>query len=43
MQIGFWTMSTGDRATGAPKTLRFVDGKLEDFEAGGPGGLKLDE
>lgn len=43
MQIGFWTMSTGAPATGMPKTLRFVDGKLEDFEARGAGGLKLDE
>ena len=43
MQIGFWTMSTGAPAAGMPKTLRFVDGKLEDFEAKGAGGLKLDE
>lgn len=43
MQIGFWTMSAGDRDTSMPKTLRFVDGKLEDFEASGSGGLKLDD
>jgi hypothetical protein len=42
-QIGFWTMQQGAPAAGTPKTLRFVDGKLEDFKASGASGLKLDE
>jgi hypothetical protein len=43
LQVGFWTVSTNDAATGMPKTLRFVDGKLEGFDASGTSGLKLDE
>jgi len=41
VQIGFWGASTGT-PTGLPKTLRFVDGQLTDFEASGASGLKLD-
>ena len=43
MQIGFWTMKASAPATGTPKTLRFVDGKLEAFEASGAAGLDLDD
>jgi hypothetical protein len=41
MQIGFWSVSAAT-PTGAPKTLRFVDGKLEEFEATGTGAVDLD-
>lgn len=43
MQIGFWTMSTSAPSAGTPKTLRFVDGKLADFDASSKGGVKLDD
>ncbi len=43
MQIGFWTMSTSSPSAGSPKTLRFVDGKLVDFDASGKGGVNLDD
>jgi hypothetical protein len=44
LKMGFWGFSTGGPATGAPKTLRFVDGKLEDFDAASSGGgVKLDD
>lgn len=42
IQVGFWTMSSDKPASGVPKTLRFVDGKLEDFESAPAGGVKLD-
>jgi hypothetical protein len=42
MQIGFWMVSAGSPTSGLPKTLRFVDGKLEDFESSGSSGVKLD-
>jgi hypothetical protein len=43
VQIGFWTVSSGDAPSGVPKTLRFVDGKLEDFDSSAKGGgVKLD-
>jgi hypothetical protein len=42
VQIGFWSVSTS-APTGAPKTLRFVDGKLEEFEAAGSGAVNLDQ
>lgn len=44
MQIGFWTVSTGNPSTGMPKTLRFVDGALTEFETSGSGGqVDLDD
>lgn len=44
MKVGFWVFASDAPATGSPKTLRFVDGKLEDFEATGSGsGVKLDD
>jgi hypothetical protein len=44
VQIGFWSVSTASAAPGTPKTLRFVDGVLEEFDAGAAGGgLKLDD
>ena len=44
MEIGFWSLSTKTPSSGPPKTLRFVDGKLEDFEAStGGSGLSLDD
>ena len=44
LKMGFWGFSSDGPATGAPKTLRFVDGKLEDFDAAGSGGgVKLDD
>lgn len=42
MQIGFWSISSGTPTSGLPKTLSFVDGKLEDFESSDSGGVKLD-
>ena len=43
VQIGFWAVSSGGPTSGLPKTLRFVDGKLDDFESSGDsGGVKLD-
>lgn len=42
VQIGFWTVSAAAPAAGTPKTLRFVDGKLDDFEASGSGAVDLD-
>ncbi len=44
MKIGFWGVSTATPGMGAPKTLRFVDGKLTDFDASGSsGGVNLDD
>jgi hypothetical protein len=43
MKIGFWTMSADAPTSGLPKTLRFVDGKLEDFDTAATGGVKLDD
>jgi hypothetical protein len=43
LKMGFWGFSSEGPATGAPKTLRFVDGKLEDFDAASSGGVKLDD
>jgi hypothetical protein len=42
MKVGFWTVSAESPSSGMPRTLRFVDGKLEDFEATGSSGLDLD-
>lgn len=44
LKMGFWGFSTEGPATGVPKTLRFVDGKLENFDsASSGGGVKLDD
>jgi hypothetical protein len=44
MQIGFWAVSTGSPSAGMPKTLRFIDGKLEEFEASASNGqVDLDD
>ena len=43
VQIGFWYASSEGPATGTPKTLKFVDGKLEEFQATGSGGVNLDD
>ena len=43
IKIGFWAVSSEAPGTGLPKTLRFVDGKLESFDASGTSGLKLDD
>lgn len=43
IEMGFWVVASGKQETGLPKTLRFVDGKLEDFNTGGSGGVKLDD
>lgn len=43
VKMGFFTFSSQGAPTGAPKTLRFVDGKLADFEGTGTGGVKLDD
>jgi hypothetical protein len=43
LKMGFWSFSSDGPSAGTPKTLRFVDGKLEDFNAGGAGGVKLDD
>lgn len=43
MQIGFWTVSTATPASGTPKSLRFVDGVLEEFSASGSGEVDLDD
>jgi hypothetical protein len=42
MQVGFWSVSAATPAAGTPKTLRFVDGKLDSFEATGSGTVDLD-
>lgn len=42
MKMGFWVMSADNPTGGKPKTLRFVDGKLEEFEATGSSGVNLD-
>lgn len=41
VQIGFFSVSAST-PSGTPRTLRFVDGKLEDFEATGSGAVNLD-
>lgn len=43
IKIGFWSVSSEAPGTGLPKNLRFVDGKLETFDASGASGLKLDD
>lgn len=43
LKMGFWGFSSEGPSTGTPKTLRFVDGKLEDFAGSGSGGVKLDD
>jgi hypothetical protein len=44
MQIGFWSVSAAAPPSGLPKTLQFVDGKLDQFEASAGGaGVKLDD
>lgn len=43
VKIGFWSVSADAPAAGMPKTIRFVDGQLEDFEANATGGLNLDD
>lgn len=44
IQIGFWVAST-QAPSGLPKTLHFVDGKLDSFDTSGAGsgGVKLDD
>lgn len=42
VQIGFWMVSSDKPASGLPKTLRFVDGKLADYDASTSSGVKLD-
>jgi len=44
LKMGFWGFSTEGPSAGMPKSLRFVDGKLEDFDAASSGGgVKLDD
>lgn len=43
VRIGFWAIQSQGPTSGVPKTLRFVDGKLEDFDAAGSSGVKLDD
>lgn len=44
MQVGFWSVSTASTAPGTPKTLRFIDGVLEDFDVSATGsGVDLDD
>lgn len=43
MQIGFWGVSSEMPSMGLPKTLKFVDGKLEEFQTTGSGGVNLDD
>ncbi|HEX7181614.1 MAG TPA: hypothetical protein VF756_07210 [Thermoanaerobaculia bacterium] len=42
MKVGFWTVSAAAPSAGVPKTLRFVDGKLEEHDATRSGGVDLD-
>ncbi len=44
LKMGFWGFQSGGPGGAAPKTLKFVDGKLEDFDAASSGGgVKLDD
>ena len=43
VNIGFWSVSADHPSAGLPKTLRFVDGKLENFEAITSGQVDLDD
>lgn len=44
LKMGFWGFSSEGPSTGTAKTLRFMDGKLADFDAASTGGgVKLDE
>jgi hypothetical protein len=43
MEIGFWVFRSGETPSGLPKTLRFEEGKLADYEASTAGGVKLDD
>lgn len=44
LKMGFWGFQSDGPGGGAPKTLRFVDGKLDAFDAASTGGgVKLDD
>lgn len=44
VKFGFWTVASSVPSSGTPKTLRFLDGKLEEFAVAETGsGVKLDD